>query len=202
MQHNRVRICSWNLNGTTSDTRVIKPTLKVSESGVKGCGHVAWAKVQSDNGNFGVVCIYAPQSEVQRAMLWNWLTILVAEGHWFIVGDLNMVGRADDPNCLAPILEGNEVDSWKDLELAADIVDCYTLATVRRGSRFTQVQLNGNQVEMSRLDTIYLTCSGDWVDFVADINHDAKADVSDHSPVIVEIKLAGSGETAMVGRLI
>ncbi|KAL3680440.1 hypothetical protein R1sor_023396 [Riccia sorocarpa] len=42
---------------------------------------------------------------------------------------------------------------------------------------------------MSRLDRAYLTCSGDWLNVVSSIKHDAKAGISDHAPVIIELEL-------------
>ncbi|KAL3677456.1 hypothetical protein R1sor_027404 [Riccia sorocarpa] len=114
-----------------------------------------------------------------------------SEGNWIIAGDLNMVERAEDTNCISPILGGSKLEAWLDLCVNADLVDCYNLTAIRNGSRFTRVQLKGDQVEMSRLDRVYFTCSGDWLEFTASISHDAKAGISDHSPVIVDLRFQG-----------
>ncbi|KAL3692018.1 hypothetical protein R1sor_005669 [Riccia sorocarpa] len=165
------------------------------DAGVKGDGHVAWVKLNTIIGVVGVACVYAPQSETSRADLWCWLARLVNEGNWVLAGDLNMVEKVEDSNCASPLLRGAELLSWLDLCQEADLRDCYEEAAHKQGSRFTRIQLKGSEVEMSRLDRAYLTCSGEWAHAVTSIKHDSKAGVSDHAPVIVDIALQNQGYT-------
>ncbi|KAL3678153.1 hypothetical protein R1sor_021109 [Riccia sorocarpa] len=182
-------IVDYRPDGWGGSALVIKPKFKVITAGVKGTGQAAWAMIQTKKGVVGVLSIYAPHNERERSELWLWVKALIGEGNWIITGDLNMVEKGEDTNCESPVLKGEENLIWTDLCQDADLVDCYSVAARRAGSCFTRFQVKGTAIEMSRLDRLYLTKSGDWVDFIASITHDNRAGISDHSPVIVELHL-------------
>ncbi|KAL3685489.1 hypothetical protein R1sor_003511 [Riccia sorocarpa] len=184
----------YSTNGWGGSALVIKPSIEILSTGVKGDGRVAWAKINTCKGPVGVMSIYSPHSKRERMELWWWIKRLMGQEQWIITGDLNMVVRCEDTNCVSPLLKGDEVLTWLDLCQETNIVDCYDETAVRTGSRFTRFQIKGGTVEMSRLDRMYISGNGDWVDLVSKIQHDAKAGVSDHCPLVVDFKLRDEGE--------
>ncbi|KAL3679056.1 hypothetical protein R1sor_022012 [Riccia sorocarpa] len=136
--------------------------------------------------------IYAPHNEQERANIWQWIKGMVGEDRWIITGDLNMVEKGEDTNCVSPLLKGDESLAWTELCQEVDLQDCYGLAARRVGSRFTRFQIKGTTVEMSRLDKTYLTGSGEWEWVIMTVTHDNRAGISDHSPVIVDLRLEES----------
>ncbi|KAL3682629.1 hypothetical protein R1sor_000651 [Riccia sorocarpa] len=52
---------------------LIKPRWKVVECGVKGDGRAAWAMIEPEKGNVGIIRVYAPHSEQGRMELWDWI---------------------------------------------------------------------------------------------------------------------------------
>ncbi|KAL3697642.1 hypothetical protein R1sor_011718 [Riccia sorocarpa] len=168
---------------------IVKPTYQVIDTGVRGTGQAAWAKVVTRKGIVGLLSVYAPHSDRERMELWQWIQNLVGEEQWIISGDLNMVESGEDTNCVSPILGGEEFFKWMELCQESNLSDCYILAGTRVGSRFTRFQVKGVGVEMSRLDMIYITANGEWVDYISRITHDSRTGISDHSPVIADLKL-------------
>ncbi|KAL3675254.1 hypothetical protein R1sor_025202 [Riccia sorocarpa] len=182
-------VVDYKSNGWGGCALIIKPTYQVVSVGVKGIGQAAWAKVQTGKSIVGILGIYAPHSDRERMELCDWISQLVGEDQWVITGDLNMVETGLDTNCISPILEGDEVLKWMEVCQELNLSDCYTLAAIRVGSRFTRFQVKGAGVEMSRLDRLYFTGNEEWVDYIAKITHDNRSGISDHSPVIVDLRL-------------
>ncbi|KAL3678363.1 hypothetical protein R1sor_021319 [Riccia sorocarpa] len=182
-------VVDYHSNGWGNAALVLKPTIRVLDYGVKGDGQVVWARFHTAKGMAGIMSVYAPHDLQERIRLWEWIRNKVADEDWVLGGDLNMVEWGVDTNCKSPILSSEEAIVWMDLKLDAGLVDCYEAALRRDGPRFTRVQIKGNSVEMSRLDCFYLTNQGRGVQQIARVLHDAKAGVSDHCPVVLELKV-------------
>ncbi|KAL3684100.1 hypothetical protein R1sor_002122 [Riccia sorocarpa] len=186
-------VVDYRSDGWGGAAVVIKPTLKVVECGVKGDGQVAWATVETSKGPVGVMSVYAPHSEQGHINLWRWVQQKIGSCNWIFGGDLNMVEWGEDTNCVSPLLSGEESYLWQDFKQETCLAECYKGAARRSGPRFTRVQVKGDKVEMSRLDRWYLSKNGAWVDQIAHILHDSKAGISDHCPVILDLRF-GEGE--------
>ncbi|KAL3691868.1 hypothetical protein R1sor_005519 [Riccia sorocarpa] len=189
-------VVDYRSDGWGGATLVLKPSVKVLDSGVKGDGSAAWAIFETvQKKKAGVMSVYAPHSEAKRSDLWRWIQDLISDGSWAIGGDLNMVEWGVDTNCTSPILKGDECYAWMDLKQESNLIECYQEAARRSGPRYTRIQVKGDRVEMSRLDRWYLSNNGDWVDQIAHVNHDSKAGISDHCPVLLELRVSqGSSE--------
>lgn len=78
-------------NGWIGAALCIPSCYQVLESGAKGDGTVAWAKIQTYNGDLRIASVYAPNNRMARIDLWKWLLTLDKNDKWIFAGDWNMV---------------------------------------------------------------------------------------------------------------
>ncbi|KAL3675533.1 hypothetical protein R1sor_025481 [Riccia sorocarpa] len=65
---------------------------------------------------------------------------------------------------------------------------CMAVAAKREGPHFTRQLLVGSRLDQARLDRIYFTQCEEWSNKVIYAKHDTKGQMSDHRPVILQIK--------------
>ncbi|KAL3692706.1 hypothetical protein R1sor_006357 [Riccia sorocarpa] len=116
------------------------------------------------------------------------------------MGDMNVVEYAEDTNGSTPIMHGGEERAWKRYSQDRDIVDTYLVVAQRHGPWYTRLRVLENDVEMSRLDRIYLTEGEEWIDNVAELTHHATSRLSDHLPIKAKLIMVDKQETERVWR--
>ncbi|KAL3692811.1 hypothetical protein R1sor_006462 [Riccia sorocarpa] len=187
-------LADYGENNWCYSTLACKQSITLLSSGKMGAGYGVWIKTPTERGPVGIVNLYIPHEIERRRQVWEWLQQLTSSGRWIILGDMNMVEFAEDTNGSIAILHGPEERQWKRFCQERDVIDVYLTAAIREGPWYTRFQVKEDDVEMSRLDRMYLTDSGDWIDNIAKINHHTSSCVSDHFPVKVLLKLKEKAE--------
>ncbi|KAL3679911.1 hypothetical protein R1sor_022867 [Riccia sorocarpa] len=183
-------VIDYAVNEKGGAALVVAESHKVIDSGVRGDGTVAWAKIDTPNkGMVGVVSIYAPTKSPRRIPLWIWLKDLLEEGNWILLGDFNCVELPEDTQGTSNLLNGGELRRWKDLTRASELIDCFFTVVTKKGPRYTRQRIRLDRVEFARLDRIYITGGADWVEQVIKLNHDGSSGLSDHYPIVGEFQL-------------
>ncbi|KAL3696995.1 hypothetical protein R1sor_011071 [Riccia sorocarpa] len=184
-------VIDYASNNKGGSALVIDNRYKVIDSGVKGDGSVAWAKIDTKSkGVIGVISLYASTKTVHRIPLWCWLEELMEGGRWILIGDFNSVELPDDTQGNSNLLNGTELRKWKSLARTTELTDVFFTAITRRSPRFTRHRVRLDRIEFARLDRCYLTDGADWVEHVKELVHDGSSGLSDHYPVVVELQLA------------
>ncbi|KAL3687277.1 hypothetical protein R1sor_013586 [Riccia sorocarpa] len=187
-------VADYAANSWCYSALICKPEVTILDRGVKGDGFGSWVKVPAKRGTIGILNLYVPHDTEKRRQVWEWTRQLTATGHWIILGDHNIVEFAEDTNGSTPLIHGAEERQWKRLCQERDIIDVFLTATQREGPWFTCFRVKENDVELSRLDRVYLTDSGEWIDNIAKITHHSRSSVSDHYPVKVHLQLEETPE--------
>ncbi|KAL3682137.1 hypothetical protein R1sor_000159 [Riccia sorocarpa] len=159
------------------------------DDGIRGEGTCAWVEIILENGPVHFMSIYAPNGSSERKSLWTWLSYKMGEGRWVLAGDMNSVELPDDTDGPTAVLHGSELRLWKALSAEFEMVDAYLCTAFREGPRFTRQVYSGGRLDQARLDRVYLSGGGGWLNHVHLVKHDAKQTLSDHWPVVTLLKL-------------
>ncbi|KAL3687986.1 hypothetical protein R1sor_014295 [Riccia sorocarpa] len=95
----------------------------------------------------------------------------------------------------SPRVHGSEERVCNHIVQKRDFCDCYFEASSRSGPRYTRIARSGNRLDRSRLDRVYLTDSGKWLDTVASIHHFGKVIVGDHIPIRATLQLTKASDS-------
>lgn len=152
---------------------LISPSVKIVASGSLHLGRAVWAQVIFDKTNFGIICIYAPNSPNERALLWHELKCSFPQDNWICCGDFNMTESRQDSSGPSPMIRGREAEFWRLFKLRFNLLDVFhILDGSRSGARFTWRRTrNGVRFE-SRLDRFYLSDKGWWVGKIKRLTHE------------------------------
>lgn len=71
-------------------------------------GQVAWVIVNLKGCRFGVMNVYAPNSNTYRKKLWNQIKGKALDGEWFMAGDFNMTEDMLDSSRPSLLIKGEE----------------------------------------------------------------------------------------------
>jgi exonuclease III len=177
--------------GTRGGTAImVHPEFSIQGKGSLNFGQAAWVQLTAQGEDFGIVSIYASsESAWERNLLWHILTNQLAADRWILCGDFNMVETQEDTTGTASILHGREQDSWRILQNRFEMEDTHGLAHTCTGSRFTQRGQHFQKFIQSRLDIIYVSDGGWWIDAIHWLGHVPDCALSDHDPVILHITL-------------
>ncbi|KAL3679136.1 hypothetical protein R1sor_022092 [Riccia sorocarpa] len=93
------------------------------------------------------------------------------------------------------LLKGDLLGAWQALDQACDLEDMYTLAENKRGPSFTRQVYTGERLDQARLDRLYFTNRGRWIARAVNLLHDDHEALSDHIPIVADIRLAGYAST-------
>ncbi|KAL3700944.1 hypothetical protein R1sor_018966 [Riccia sorocarpa] len=113
----------------------------------------------------------------------------IREGNWIICGDFNQVDRVRDSIGPSPRIRGAEERVWNHILQKRDLSDCYFEAASRSGPRFTRQARSGRRLDRSRLDRVYITDGGIWLNHVSSIKHFGGHIVGDHIPISACLQL-------------
>ncbi|KAL3694924.1 hypothetical protein R1sor_008575 [Riccia sorocarpa] len=182
-------VVDYSQSGRGGAALLLHPSLQVLDSGIKGDGSVAWAKIMTVNGPISVMSLYAPNNAAERRPLWSWLSFKTEGENWMIMGDFNSVELPDDTDGPTALLNGGELRTWKACASEVELVDAYLCASFTEGPRFTRQVFSGDRLDQARLDRCYLTNGASWCHHVHKVAHDATQTISDHWPVSVTLTL-------------
>ncbi|KAL3679581.1 hypothetical protein R1sor_022537 [Riccia sorocarpa] len=182
-------IVDYAQSGRGGAALLIHPTLQVLDSGIKGDGTAAWAKITTKTGPLMVMSLYAPNNTIDRRALWPWLSFRLEEGNWLVMGDFNSVELPDDTVGPSALLHGSELRLWKALTSEVEMVDAYLCASFTDGPRFTRQVFVGDRLDQARLDRCYLSNGASWCHHVHRVSHVATQTLSDHWLVEIVITL-------------
>ncbi|KAL3701989.1 hypothetical protein R1sor_020011 [Riccia sorocarpa] len=104
------------------------------------------------------------------------------EGQWILLGDLNMVEATRDSMGPSPVLRGRELRSWTLCRNQGDLIDGWKVALESLGPWFTRQAVHGTRIDQSRIDRLYISNRGDWVEIIAEVKHHGASSMSDHVP--------------------
>ncbi|KAL3678733.1 hypothetical protein R1sor_021689 [Riccia sorocarpa] len=172
---------------------VVRSDWKIVDSGVKGDGSVAWAKINTDDGIIGVALIHGPRERSDRKKLWEWLEQRWEHGTWIFGGDWNSVETPEDSIGESPVQLGAERRRWQSFSAHQDLEDGWLVASQREGPHFTRQQKVKDRLDQSRLDRIYFSRSEVWSGRVIHCIHDNKGRLSDHHPVLLKLSIRSTG---------
>ncbi|KAL3676158.1 hypothetical protein R1sor_026106 [Riccia sorocarpa] len=192
--HGATIVADLNNEARGGTAMLIDPSVRVLNTGTKGDGSCAWAKIQTSRGEVTVCSVYAPGTPQERRVLWDWMVQTLAEGQWIISGDFNMVEYVEDSRGPTAVLRGEELQKWRILSEEWNLSDCWLNAFEREGPWYTRHALRGDRVDQSRLDRIYLSKYGEWVHSVQKVEHIGGKRVSDHIPVVATLQLKEKSE--------
>ncbi|KAL2636420.1 hypothetical protein R1flu_007899 [Riccia fluitans] len=139
---------------------IVYKTHKILESGIKGDGTAAWATIEIEDGQLGVMSVHGPQNDREKANFFNWLRAFEHEGQWILLGDWTMVTELEDSVGPTPMIHGHLARKWRGISQAWDLVDAFQVAGKREGPFFTRQALvrtsKGDPMDQSRLDRVYI----------------------------------------------
>ncbi|KAL3682896.1 hypothetical protein R1sor_000918 [Riccia sorocarpa] len=176
-------IVDYKRNGKSDTVLVLRRSLTVSAEGVSGLGFGAWAVIETCRGEVGILAVHAPGKRRKRARMWQWVKNIIAKGQWLVIGDFNMVESTKDSIGPSVVLRGRELRSWNLCSNQGDLIDSWLTALESKGPWFTRQALHGNRLDQSRLDRIYISNRGEWVDIIPEMVHQGTCSLSDHIPV-------------------
>ncbi|KAL3690413.1 hypothetical protein R1sor_016722 [Riccia sorocarpa] len=174
---------------------LIHPSAKVEQSGIRGDGSVAWAKLQIGDTKLSVASIYSPHDSTGKSRLYQWLQEPEVTEDWIMLGDWNMVLNPEDYAGKTALLKGRALEVWRVLNQSWGFQDAYDATTNKSGPHYTRQVIRGNRLDQARLDRIYLNRQGEWIHGVTQIQHDSKESVSDHIPVTMTCLLSQLGRS-------
>ncbi|KAL3697231.1 hypothetical protein R1sor_011307 [Riccia sorocarpa] len=164
----------------------------ILDEGASGQGFGSWAKIRVGTKEFGVIAVHAPNKRRNRIRAWKWLEEIIQTGDWVVMGDLNQVDRRCDTVGPSPLVHGSEERLWRSIVQEKDMADCYIDAVIQRGPVFTRQAQRRGRLDRARLDRVYITDRGAWIDHVAFIQHFGGVTTADHIPVLVKLILEQS----------
>ncbi|KAL3683706.1 hypothetical protein R1sor_001728 [Riccia sorocarpa] len=164
---------------------IINQAIQVLESGVKGTGNFAWAKIKLQGKVFSVASVYGPHGNGAKIEFFSWLKDRADGEHWIMLGDWNMVLLREDTSGPSPLLKGEPLQTWNDLDLSWNLDDAWLKALQRKGPRFTRQAVRGQKLDQARLDRAYISCNSSWIKVVNCTTHDSSSAISDHYPVSI-----------------
>ncbi|KAL3682477.1 hypothetical protein R1sor_000499 [Riccia sorocarpa] len=167
-------------------------TIPVSEWGTCGSGYVVWVKTHLNGQEVGIINLHAPNKRQLRIQMWRWLADRIHTGNWIICGDFNQVAHIRDPIGPSPRMRGTEERVWTNISQKRDLADCYFDAASRSGPRFTRQAKCGRRLDRSRLDRVYVTDSGMWLNHIASIKHFGGHIAGDHIPICATLQLTAA----------
>ncbi|KAL3680581.1 hypothetical protein R1sor_023537 [Riccia sorocarpa] len=182
-------IVDYKENGDGDAVLLCHNALRIIDRGVSGKGFAAWARLQTEVGVIGVVCLHAPNASRERREVWSWLQHLAAAGQWILLGDFNMVESQVDSVGPSPVLKNEELHSWELCTGSADLIDARLCASQTSGPHFTRQAWHGNRFDQSWLDRFYLSSNGEWVYHIKKVDHHGVRTLSDHVPISMEVIL-------------
>ncbi|KAL3684008.1 hypothetical protein R1sor_002030 [Riccia sorocarpa] len=147
--------------------------IRIVEMGVSGNGDAAWVKVETSIGVIGIISLHIPNRPNLRKRTWCWMRNLVKEGRWIFGGDFNMVEFDEDNSGPTARLEGSEYDKWHAVAREADLIDIRLTAIKITGPHYTKQVKCGDRFDQARLDRLYLTERGEWVNEISSITTEA-----------------------------
>ncbi|KAL3690772.1 hypothetical protein R1sor_004423 [Riccia sorocarpa] len=74
--------------------------------------------------------------------------------------------------------------------------DVYLMAQEKKGPLFTRQAVRGDRLDQARLDQGYVSRGGKWISTVSSVEQDGMEALSDHIPVIIDLKLQRGGRKA------
>lgn len=176
---------------------LISPSLKVIASGNLDLGRAVWVQIVSGDSNFGIICLYAPNSPNERALLWHEIKCLLPQDNWICCGDSNMTESRLDSSGPSPLIRGREAEFWRLLKLRFDLSDAFHILEGKIiGSRFTWRRTRNGALVESRLDRFYFSDKGWWVGRIERLTHEGGSAFSDHDPITLRITLDSSSPTS------
>ncbi|KAL3679376.1 hypothetical protein R1sor_022332 [Riccia sorocarpa] len=173
---------------------ILKSTFPVLEWRTCTRGHAVWIKLQVDDKIIGIVNLHAPNKRRPRIETWRWLSGLIHEGNWIVCGDFNQVDRVRDSVGPSPRIHGREERVWSNILLNKDLSDCYIEASTRSGPRFTRQARSGRRLDRSRLDRVYISDRGSWLENITSMKHFGGHIASDHIPILATLQLVATME--------
>ncbi|KAL3675948.1 hypothetical protein R1sor_025896 [Riccia sorocarpa] len=181
-------VIDFTIEGKAGAVLILCNNWKIQSSGVRGDGSVAWASLQTGNGEINIASIHGPTDREERADLWEWMRDNLKEGTWFLAGDWNTVESHEDSVGDNPIQRGREKAAWSDFKAALDLQAAWYFSSSRFGPRYTRQRLAGDRLEQARLDRVYFSGDATWTEYQGSITHDAAIKLSDHHPVIFDLQ--------------
>ncbi|KAL3683403.1 hypothetical protein R1sor_001425 [Riccia sorocarpa] len=170
----------------------IHESIKVRARGVKGTSNMAWVCVEIQGKEVYMASVYGPHGQDEKIAFYAWLRDMANGKNWILVGDWNMVLAQEDSSGPTPVLKGETLNVWGEVEIAWNMEDTYNIALQKVGQRFTRQAVRDSRLDQLRLDKAYVNKNAVWVKEVRQLTHDGNEALSDHSPVILEVNLDGS----------
>jgi hypothetical protein len=141
--------------GQVGNAIVVPPHIKLIDSGFKGDGTFAWAKIKVAIGTLHIESVYAPANRSQQIQFWHWLKGFLNDGDWLLAGDHNMVEMPEDSFGTSTIFHGTECHVWHSFVDQHDLLDLYLCSSRRRGPIHTRQAQSGARTDAARLDRFY-----------------------------------------------
>lgn len=138
-----------------------------------------------------LVGIYTPHATSVRSEIWDKVQHNIISHCCVVLGDFNQVELLADSISLSPLLSGQELAAFTDFRLHHNLVDVYLEGPDVIGPWYTRFSISEEGIAASRLDRIYISGNGDWLQTICRLQHWAGQNLSDHLPVRVELKLLG-----------
>ncbi|CAM6101642.1 unnamed protein product [Calypogeia fissa] len=172
-------VCCVARKWKVSDFRVLAPSFAVQ------------FKASCAGFSINVVAIYTPNSPGARAELWQQLEDTPSLGPSILLGDFNNVEFAEDSLSASPLFQGEELVAFNSLSISKGLVDCYREGPPVLGPWYTRFQVSNEHFTASRLDRVYISDEGSWVNSIHSVTHWGGQNVLDHLPVQISLSVVG-----------
>ncbi|KAL3698385.1 hypothetical protein R1sor_012461 [Riccia sorocarpa] len=94
-----------------------------------------------------------------------------------------MVENTRDSIGPSPVLKGRELRSWTLCSNQGDLIDGWLTALDSNGPWFTRQAVHGLRLDQSRLDRLYISNRGEWIEVIRTVEHQGASSLSDHVPI-------------------
>ncbi|KAL3692814.1 hypothetical protein R1sor_006465 [Riccia sorocarpa] len=183
---------AFSRTGKAQAILIMSKAIPVSEWGTCGSGYAVCVKTHLNGQEVGIISLHAPNKGRLRIQTWRWLADRIHTGNWIICGDFNQVAHIRDSIGPSPRMRGTEDRVWTNISQKRDLADCYFDAASRSGPRFTRQAKCGRRLDRSRLDRVYVTDSGMWLNHIASIKHFGGHIAGDHIPTCATLQLTAA----------
>ncbi|KAL3696065.1 hypothetical protein R1sor_010141 [Riccia sorocarpa] len=148
-------IASSSLGRRRGVALLYRKDIKLLQSERDDQGRVIWRRFKTEDHEFSIASIYAPNESADRIVFWRYLRAMLPPGQWLLAVDWNAVLTSKDSSSKTNIQSDAEAAEFRALCMQLGVEDAKELLEKRQGPKYTMVQARGGKITWSRLNRVW-----------------------------------------------